>query len=193
MLKLETHPDFEVRYTTDGSNPKESGGTYKNDETPIPENCKYVNVAVYNKGHLMEEKQFPVEIHHAKELKINDKKQLEYRLTNIKKINDTSEVFAELESLGKIEGARISNYTVNVSGKGGIDSYVELQSNVEYAIKDLLNMIDAVRTTGFSGKDSDVCLEYKSVHFNSGEAFRHWIDDEKLDLSELSVKGTVIQ
>lgn len=53
MLKLESHPNVTIKYTTDGSNPKENGGVYY-DEVEIPENTTFIQVvAEYNGYYLM--------------------------------------------------------------------------------------------------------------------------------------------
>ena len=46
ILELETHRDFEIRYTTDGSNPKEYGIIYSGDIV-LPADCRCVCVAIY--------------------------------------------------------------------------------------------------------------------------------------------------
>ncbi|MBU3187424.1 FN3 associated domain-containing protein [Clostridium estertheticum] len=55
ILQLQTHKDFEVRYTTDDSNPKEKGGVYIG-EFPMPKTCKFVRTAIMYKGKVVEEK-----------------------------------------------------------------------------------------------------------------------------------------
>ena len=193
MLRLETHPDFEVRYTTDGSNPKENGGIYTG-EAEIPENCKFVRVAVYNHGHLMQEKDFPVDIEPAKELKINPNKPLEYRMKSKKTLTDTAAVFTELDVFNKIQGTRINEFSCLISDKGSTGGYLEINSNaVAYSIADIIGMINTVRSAGFQNKDTEVHMDYGCLLFSSGEAFLRWVDDEKYDLNTLANNGEIIQ
>ena len=44
-----TNPNYEIKYTTDGSEPKENGGIY-NGEFVLPESCKFVRTAFIIKG-----------------------------------------------------------------------------------------------------------------------------------------------
>lgn len=45
VMELRTNPCFEIRYTTDGSEPKENGGIYTG-EIVLPNDCKYVRTAI---------------------------------------------------------------------------------------------------------------------------------------------------
>ena len=82
VMELATHPGFEIRYTTDGSNPKESGGKY-NGEFIIPKGSKFVRIAVYNHGTLVEEKDIPVVEHTSpKSANINEDLWTELFLNN---------------------------------------------------------------------------------------------------------------
>ena len=103
-MMFETHPSFEIRYTTDGSNPKESGGKYTG-EFVIPKGCKYVRTAIYNHGTLVEEKNIPiVEQASSRTVKIDDNKALEYTLKEMKHCTDTASSYTEFSNLQKLPG-----------------------------------------------------------------------------------------
>jgi hypothetical protein len=53
VLQLKTHRDYEIRYTTDGSNPKDGGGLYSG-EIILPDDCRYVRTASYFKEDLID-------------------------------------------------------------------------------------------------------------------------------------------
>lgn len=49
-IRLETQPGVKIKYTTDGSDPKENGGIYDG-EFVVPENTKFVQVVAEHDGH----------------------------------------------------------------------------------------------------------------------------------------------
>ena len=114
VMQLATHPGFEVRYTTDGSNPKESGGKYTG-EFVIPKGCKFVRTAVYNNGVLVEEKDIPIVEQVAPQAKkIDDAKPLEYTLKVMKKCSDTASAYTEFSKLQSLPGT-VRHFTVVIS------------------------------------------------------------------------------
>lgn len=82
ILELKTHKDYEICYTTDGLNAKESG------EIVLPADCRYVRVAVYYKKQLVIEDNVSVAAI-PPPIKIDDAKPLEYTMNTQKKCGDT--------------------------------------------------------------------------------------------------------
>lgn len=194
VLELKTHEDFEIRYTTDGSNPKESGGVY-NGEIVLPASCKFVRTAVLYKGKVVEEKDITiVEEKQAKKFKIENNRPLQYTLHNQKKCSDTEATYAELEKLKKLTGAFIRHFTVVISEKENPDNYMEMSTaNVPYDADNLQATIDLIRESAFAGKDVVVELDYKTLLFISGSQFKDWIEMNKYDIMEIQKKGTIKQ
>lgn len=194
VMRLQSHPDFEIRYTTDGSNPKESGGRYTG-EFVLPQDCKFVLTAVYNKGQLVEEKAIPVTAKPEKHtVKIDDTKPVSYTLNSMKKCKDTAATYEELAYLQKMNGTFIRHFTVIISEKGNSDNYMELNTaTVPYDAVNLQATVDLIRESAFQGKDVVVEFEYKTVLFITGSEFKRWIDINKLDMSELEKNGKVEQ
>ena len=194
VMRLQTHPKFEVRYTTDGSNPKESGGKY-NGEFLLPQGCKYVLAAVYNNGQLVEEKTITVEAAPEKKtVTIDDTKPVKYTLKSMKKCTDTATTYAELAYLQKMKGAFILHFTVIISEKKDTNNYMEMNTaTVPYDAGNLQATIDLVRDSAFIGKDVIVEFEYKTILFLTGAEFKQWIDINKLDMAELTKNGDIVQ
>ena len=194
VMQLATHPGFEVRYTTDGSNPKESGGKYSG-EFVIPKGCKYVRTAVYNHGELVEEKDIPItEQKSSKKAQIDDEKGLEYTLKSMKKCPDTASAYSEFGRLQKLAGTYIRHFTVVITEKNQADNYMEITTaRVPYDASNLQATVDIIRESAFANKDVVVEFEYKSILFTKGAIFKQWVDMNKLDMNELTNLGEIIQ
>ena len=194
VMMLETHPSFEVRYTTDGSNPKESGGKY-NGEFVIPKGCKFVRTAVYNNGILVEEKDIPIiEQTGPRTVKIDDTKAVEFTLKEMKHCTDTASAYTEFSNLQKLPGTYIRHFTVTITEKANANNYMEINTaRVPYDASNLQATVDIIRDSAFVGKDVVVDFEYKTILFLSGAAFKQWIDMNKLDMNEISKLGEIKQ
>jgi hypothetical protein len=126
VLELKTHKDFEIRYTTDGSNPKESGGLYSG-EIVLLADCRYVLVAVYYKDELVNEETISITAvtGKAKKVEIDDVKPLSYTLNQQKKCGDTEMAYAEFSKLKQLPGTFVRHFTVTISDKNNPDVYIE--------------------------------------------------------------------
>ena len=128
-MQLQTHKDFEIKYTTDGSNPKENGGVYLG-EIPLPKTCKFVRTMVTYKDKVVEEEDITVsEANVEYELKIKDSFPLEFEWNIQKKCRDTEATYQELERLKKLDGAFIRHFTVVLSEKENNNNYMELSTS----------------------------------------------------------------
>ena len=80
----------------------------------LPQDSKFVRVAVYYKGKLLEEKSIPVTRGvSASKAKIIDKsKALAYRYRNKKQMGDTEASYKELALLSKLDGVLIKYMSV---------------------------------------------------------------------------------
>lgn len=195
VMQLETHPKFEIRYTTDGSNPKDSGGKY-NGEFILPWDCKFVLTAVYNNGVLVEEKTIPVSSQPVgpKKTVIDDMKPAEYTLKSMKKCSDTAAAYTEFSRLQKLKGTYIRHFTVVISEKNQSENYMEITtSKVPYDAGNLQATVDLIRDSAFTDKDVTVEFEYKTILFTTGAAFKEWIDMNKLDMNDLAKDGDIKQ
>ena len=194
VMQFASHPNFEIRYTTDGSNPKESGGKYSG-EFLLPTGCKFVLVAVYNQGELVEEKTIPI-TENKKDQKqvIKDDKPLEYTFKSMKKCSDTAATYADFAMLQKLTGTLIRHFTVVISQKEQTDNYMEISTaKIPYDAENLQATVDLIRDTAFSGIDVVVEFEYKTILFLTGAAYKEWVEINKLDLNDLARDGDIKQ
>lgn len=194
VLELKTHKDFEIRYTTDGSNPKESGGKY-NGEIVLPTGCKFVRTAVYYKGRLVEERDIPItEQQKPQEYKIDDSNPLEYTMRSQKKCRDTESTYTEFQKLNSLTDTYIRHFTVTISEKSNPDNYMELTTaRVPYDAGNLQATVDLIRESAFGGKDVIIEFEYKTILFINGAQFKQWIELNKIDMNDLRKEGDIKQ
>jgi hypothetical protein len=194
VIELKTHPRFEVRYTTDGSNPKESGGTYSG-EIVLPAGCRFVRTATYFNGEFVSAEDIAVETGGSKKkFEIDDAKPLEYTLNVQKKCGDTEQAYTEFAKLQQLPGTFIRQFTVTISEKTYPENYLEITTaKVPWDTNNLQAMVDLVRDTAFGGKDVEVEFVYKTILFTTGAAFKQWVEQNKLDAGELTAKGAIKQ
>jgi len=194
VMTLVTNPKYVVKYTTDGSEPKENGGIY-NDEFVLPQDSKYVRVAVYYKDRLLEEKSIYVtKGGGTKPAKTIDKsKALAYRYHNKKQMGDTEASYKELALLSKLDGVLIKGATAEIYNKTNTDHYIEFNASVPYWAGDLQSLIDLVRDTSFKETEVIVDFGYKELMFLTGELFTQWLDMNKFDMNNLIKSGEIIQ
>jgi len=195
VLELKTHKDYEIRYTIDGSNAKESGGLYIG-EIVLPPDCRYVQTAVYYGNMLVCEDSIPVSssLSGKKKVEIIDQQPLEYTMNTQKKCGDTVTAYAEFAKLKQLPGTYIRQFTVTISDKNNPDRYMEITtSKVEWDTSHLQATVEIIRDSAFSDKDVEIEFEYKTILFTTGAAFKQWIEVNKLDASELEKKGVINQ
>ncbi len=194
ILELQSHKDFDIRYTTDGSNPKENGGLYLG-EIVLPKNCKFVRTVVTYKGRVVEEKDITItEASGDYVLKIKDDLPLEYEWNIQKKCRDTESTYDELNKLKKLEGSFIRHFTVVISEKENNSNYIEMSTaKVPYDADNLQATIDLIRDTAFKDKDVTVEFDYKTILFVTGLQFKNWIEINKYDLQEIKKEGMIKQ
>ena len=195
VLELKTHKDFEIRYTTDGSNPKENGGSYSGDIV-LPADCRFVLTAVYYKGELVGEETISVTVapKGKKQLVIDDAKALEYTLNSQKKCGDTEITYAEFAKLKQLDGTYIRHFTVTISDKKNPEGYMEITTTkMPWDTGGLQTTVDIIRDSAFAGRDVEVEFEYKTILFTTGAAFKQWVEQNKMDWSDIQNKGAINQ
>ncbi|MHB1453403.1 MAG: DUF499 domain-containing protein [Saccharofermentanales bacterium] len=194
VLQLQTNDQFEIRYTTDGSNPKESGGIYIG-EIPLPKTCKYVRATVTYKGKVVEEKDIAIiDKPQVKGLVIKDNNPLEFEWNIQKKCKDTETTYREFEKLKKLDGIFIRHFTVVLSEKENNNNYMELSTaKVPYDADSLQATVDLIRETAFKNKEVTVEFDYKTILFISGIQFKNWVEINKYDIFDIQREGRITQ
>ena len=191
FMQLESHPAFEMRYTTDGSNPKESGGLY-HDEIHLPDNCRVVRVAVYNHGTLIDYQEIQVTDSDTR-INVDRDKQVLYVYKSMTKFTG-QKVFDEFAIFKRVPGVLLQHFGFTVEDKNDKQSFMEYNTyEIACTIEKVISMIDFVRNTAFNGKDYTINFDYTALRFKTGADFLQWLDLKKISLDEASRAGTIRQ
>lgn len=189
MLKLESHPNVTIKYTTDGSNPKENGGIYY-DEVEIPDDTTFIQVVAEYKGQY-----FDVET-----IKVDKKKKGGINIDNVKPLklytcincNDTNATYSDIKLLKKFN-ARIKDIALQLikdGGEGWIDLSIDSSTVVD--LEKLEQTIDTLKTSFMNDSKTNITLGYNTIEFNKGEEFLDWVNEKGLSLSEFN-ESEIIQ
>lgn len=186
-----TSDKVKIYYTTDGSNPRESGGLY-NGEFEIPDGSKYIQAIAVNEdldivseSLIYEVKKSKFEIDLDKELRLNEP--IVY--------NNTSDTFKGLEELDQFN-ITISSIILNVSNSDyhRSNDYIEFSLGGDIKInkpKLILDELDRLLGTFFDGKEFEVNLTINSIVFDTGNDFAKWVSSRKDKIDDY--KGKVRQ
>jgi len=120
MMKLESSSDdSKILYTTDGSEPKDSGAVYAADFV-IPPNTSFISAIAEKQGIYSNKLEIPVSWSKTKKIKIDKSKKIIYERKGMYSTNSTKETYEELELFDKFKAQYSGvylNYTCNISGK----------------------------------------------------------------------------
>ncbi len=192
VVELLSAPPVTIKYTTDGSNPKEYGGIY-DEEIIVPKNCTFVLAVAEAQGIYSDTIQ--VKIDRAKGTSIAIDKNKPLKLYKRCKTNDTAETYQELGLLKK-HGAELSDVIVTfyrVDDGGGEKGWIELtvDSSLKVDIERLENSMDAVRSNFLSEGKVNISLEYGITRFATGQDFLDWVAAKKKSLQDFKEQEIV--
>lgn len=190
VLELRGTPGVKIRYTTDGSNPKENGGLYDG-ELIIPKNTTHILAVAEADGIYSETITIKVDWSDNGTREINKEKPL----TLYKRIEtqDTKSTYDELSRLKKfratISDVRLVIYNVDGSDNGWIELMMDksIISNPE----DIEKTIDNLRNSFLTNNNINLTLEYNKAKFESGQLFIDYIADKKKTLKDFSEEEIV--
>jgi len=178
MLELKAAPNSdgktEIRYTTDGSDPKLSGGAYDG-PFAIPKGTPIVLAIASRDGVLSEP--LSVSINWDKpdtEKPIDPEKPLTWRRKH--EFLVTSESYRFMDML-KAHEARISGCRVQVTG----DRWAELTMHEKIEL-DAINLYVGVEAVRKLFADGQLGIEASAIHFAKGQHFLDWLNDVKTEI-----------
>lgn len=188
MLKLESHPKVIIKYTTDGSNPKENGGIY-NDEVKIPDDTIFIQVVAEYNGQYFDVETIKVDKKKKSGINVDTSKALKlYRMMNC---NDTNSTYLDIKLLKKYN-AKIKDIALQLlkdEGDGWIDLSIDSSTIVD--LEKLEKVIDSLKTAFMGESKTNITLEYNTIEFNKGEEFLDWVNEKGLSLSEFNEREIV--
>lgn len=185
VVELRAAPTVPVKYTTDGSNPKEHGGIYDT-EIVVPKNATYVLAIAEAEGLYSDQLSIKIDRTSGQTLTIDKQKAL--KLYKRCMTSDTAETYKELALLSKHK-ANISDVIVTLykmDGDGGDKGWVQLMvdSGTKVEIEKIEKSIDDIRTTFASEGSVNVNLEYNVAKFETGQNFLDWVAEKKKVLKD---------
>lgn len=186
-----TSDNVKIYYTTDGSNPIESGGLY-NGEFEIPDGSKFIQAIAVNEGLGIVTEQLTFEVK-KRQFEIDLEKEL--RLNEPIVYNNTQDSYQGLEELEQFK-VTISSIILNITNRDNrkINDYLEYSLGGDIKIsnpKTILEELDRFLETFFDGKEFEVNLTINNIVFKSGKDFNGWVSSRREQIDEY--KGKVSQ
>lgn len=186
FVELKSAPKIPVKYTTDGSNPKENGGIY-NEPFIVPKTATYVLAVAEEKGMYSDVLNIKIDktVRGAgQEISIDKTKAL--TLNKKTKTSDTAQTYKEINLLKKYN-ADISDILLtlyktdeNNRDKGWIELTIDPTTKVN--LHKLEAEIDNIRLNFMSEGRINISLEFSNILFEKGQFFLDWVAEKKLEL-----------
>lgn len=183
-------PKVKIKYTTDGSNPKNSGGVY-DDAFEVPQGTKFVQaIAVHEDlGIFSDVITIPIS---EKKAEIDKDKPL--ILTSILRASITADAYKLLEILLKHK-VKVSGVSLQLFEKTNTmqQSWLELSFD-NHAFHDpqlLTKQLDEMRDVFFKDKSVEVSIDVARCLFERGQNFEDWIAENKYSLE--TYKNSITQ
>jgi hypothetical protein len=188
MVKLESTPLAPIRYTTDGSSPKNNGATY---EAPFvfPAASPFVLAVAENGGIMSSEEKIDVSQYIKKEVKIDANKKATWKRATGWRNLTSKNAFDFVDRLIKFN-ANIYGLELDVVANDN-------NSDISYTVAqetptkggDLRSMIKQLQDLIGGDKGAQISLSVETVSFEKGQNLNDWVADEKTKLRP----GEVVQ
>jgi hypothetical protein len=177
MVELKAGPHADIKYTTDGSDPKTLGAVY-NSPFPVPESSSFVLAVAERNGVSSCQEKISVNDYRKKKVKVDPAKKVIWKR---KHSNLTAkEAHAFMEGLKKYQGTAYG-VTIDIQSNKddqdisytAADNFGILGENFEKIVKQLQSVM-----TG-----SQIFLNIERIEFEKGQLLLDWIADAKSTLS----------
>ena len=192
VVELKSAPAVPIKYTTDGSNPKEYGGLYDG-EFIVPKNATYVLAVAEAKGIYSDPLEIKIDWENGETITIDKDKPL--KLFKRYKTNDTAETYQELDLLKKHK-AQLSDVIVTfykIDEQNNDKSWIELtvDSSMKIEIEKLVNSMNNIRDNFMNEGKVTISLEYGIARFATGQDFLDWVAGKKKTLQDFTEQEIV--
>jgi len=185
-VEIRAIPEAPIKFTTDGSNPKEYGIKYEN-EFVVPEDSKLIQVVTDLPEYFNEIERIPVE----KGPSIEIEKSKPLILLKKIKADNTRSVYEMLEELNKFNAIPLG-ITLYFNVEEGIlsqNKWIEVNFGEDLSIKinkieEIANLIRDNIMQSF--ESSNVTFEAQKINFETGEDFLNWLAEKKMELKDFA-------
>ncbi|TGK06545.1 DUF499 domain-containing protein [Leptospira fletcheri] len=185
IVELKSIPNLPIRYTTDGSDPRELGGEYVE---PFPVTKKSRILAWAEKDGVESDKLLSFDVEPGEDARAYIRPKDPLTWTKGHSLNSTEQVFTFLSDLKKAE-ATASKIRLYVHERKSQERFADLSLGEEITLKaEALEGIveDYIRLIHL--ENSQVVLSVGNLNFNSGESFEFFVKDLHLDYSADEIK-----
>ncbi|MBW1834966.1 MAG: chitobiase/beta-hexosaminidase C-terminal domain-containing protein [Deltaproteobacteria bacterium] len=177
MVELKASPNADIRYTTDGSDPKTMGASY-NAPFPVPETSPFVLAIAWRNGVSSAQEKINVNDYRKKTVKLDPSKKAVWkrRHTNL----TTRDAYAFMERLKKF-GGKAYGVTIDIRSNNN-DQDISYSTADSFALsgekfENIVKQLQAV----MSG--SQIFLNIEWLEFDKAQLLLDWIADAKSSLS----------
>ncbi len=184
-MELRAAPPAEIRYTTDGSNPKLSGATYE-EPFPVPRGAVFVLAYAERDSVESEIDKIPVTWDQDDEVKIDPGTPVCWLRRH--ENETTKESYDFLECLKK-HRASVVGLTITIGGDAGTREWVELTTYEEKIVtQDLIEgCLEALRRIQGDGQ---VKVSARALLFQTGQGLLDWVEEVKTSLQPGEMRQT---
>jgi len=192
MLELQSAPPSKIKYTTDGSDPKTSGGDYDG-PVEIPKKTTMVLAIAEEKGIYSDKKQIDIDWKGTGKLEIDPARPLEYRPLKRKKTTTTHDTYSALK-LYKKHCAELSDLSITCNDES-TQQWIEVSysEGLKVSVEHIESQIDTHRSSFMKDGKVSVSMHFAAVHFENGQRFLDWAAESKCDLGKDFDRQEIIQ
>ena len=192
-MVLKSQSGVNIKYTTDGSDPKDSGGIYDG-EFKIPSTATFVQIVAEHSGAFYDSQSIKIEKGEVGSLTIHKAKPLV--LSRLLRAVNTSETYEQLTLLKKYaESVKDVHIVLHKNDDQGRDAgWIELtlSDKITTSIEQIKDVINNLKNSFITNGRVNVELEWSATTFKNGQAFLDFANDKKLSLSEFE-QGAINQ
>lgn len=191
VLELKGSHDVNIKFTTDGSNPKENGGIYEG-EVEIPDNAVYVIAVAEGKGIYSEPIQIKIEKGAVNSREIDKSKKL--TLIKTYQFQDTKSTYEEIANLKK-HGVLLSDVRIVIfkNDTSSRDGWIDLSmgKDIICSAESVEGVLEGIRNSLIKEGSINITFEYNKAIFETGQRFLDYIADKKKTLNEFEEREII--
>jgi hypothetical protein len=177
MLELRASPNADIRYTTDGSDPKTMGASYTA-PFPVPETSPFVLAIAHRNGVSSAQEKINVNDYREKTVKLDPSKKAKWtrRHSNL----TTRDAYAFMERLKKFHG-KAYGVTIDIRSNNN-DQDISYTAADSFALSGE-NFCNVVKQLQAIMTGSQIYLNIEWLEFEKAQLLLDWIADAKSSLS----------
>lgn len=182
-IELKAAPNAIIHYSTDGSDPKNTGATYDGDFI-IPPGSQFVLVFAERDGISSQVERINIPKNEITDVAIDPKKPAIWKRDFA--FNITKESY-EFLARAKAHQAVLSGLSLTISGDGGNKEWIELSMFEEKQLTSIQveETLESLRRLQGNGQ---VQISVSTLHFEKGQDLLDWVEETKTVLSPGEVK-----